>query len=145
MVGRGTLTPASQADSDALRSLGLGIGEIISADIKKIKNPQFNRLVHALGRMIAENVQEFEGRSDYHCIIKDLQREFMVCCEREIFKFGSGENQETFIRVVAQSLGKMDQAQFQDFYSQICHHVAKKYWPDLDADAVKKMAELMPE
>jgi len=144
-VLRGSLSPADNTATLVIRKLGLGIGEIVEVDISKIKNPQFNRYVHVMGKLMAQNVSEFEGRSDYHEILKEIQEESGAYCDRQVFKFGEGKKLETFTRIKAKSLGDMDQHEFQDFYKQICHYIAQKYWPDLNAEAVAQMAEMMPD
>ncbi|MEN6641024.1 MAG: hypothetical protein ABFE08_01125 [Armatimonadia bacterium] len=143
----GELVPALVASSDIdraiLRQKRVAKGREYRVIVEQARSAKFHRLVHALGQLVVENVDAFAGL-DAHAAIKRLQREAGICCEeQEITIPGLG----SLTVKVAESLAFdcMDEAAFRQLYQGICAHIAATYWPELPADAVDAMADLMPE
>ena len=68
----GTLAPADQYAQSKCRDRGYRVGDLLSADLTKPRNPKFNRLVHRIGQLVVSNIDGFSGL-DAHLAIKRLQ------------------------------------------------------------------------
>ena len=62
-IDKGCLRPADGLSQERLRERGYRVGDVVFAELKKPRNPGFHRLAHALGQMVAENIDDFEGMS----------------------------------------------------------------------------------
>ena len=140
-VAKGCLTPADSLSEARLRAKGYAIGDIVFAEIRKPRNPGYHRLAHALGQIVADNLDEFEGM-DSHATIKRLQLEAGVACESIAYKV----NGMSIVQSIPLSLSfeSMDQSEFESVFMGICRHLAKAYWPSATADEIAAMAEVMP-
>ncbi|RJG13471.1 hypothetical protein D3879_09555 [Pseudomonas cavernicola] len=135
------LVPGSGIDSYLMHELGLRTGDDVRAVLKLPRNAKFHRLVHALGKLVAEQIEDFQGLSA-HDAIKRLQRESGICCEVQSINlpgFGALDV------AVAQSIAfdEMDEGAFRELYKGICRHICERYWPTLTPEQVADMAELM--
>ena len=139
-VVKGGFIPASKAGEDALRSMGMKIGDEVMADIKKPRNPQFFRLAHALGKLVLDNVDGFTG--NYHDVIKRLQREAKVECDESTIELGENAV-ATIVKPRSLSFESMGEERFREAYQGMCDHVAKVYWPELSQEKIEEMAEVM--
>jgi len=140
-VIKGGFAPASETAKAELRERGYKIGDLLFADFSKPRNPGFHRLAHALGRLLTENLDSFDGMAA-HKALKRVQWEANVGCEEMSAQVdGAG----TVVIRIPQSLSyeSMDQGRFHEVYMGMCRWVAKKYWTELDGDAVAEMAEVM--
>ena len=140
-IDKGCLRPADGLSQERLRAKGFHVGDVVFAELKKPRNPGFHRLVHALGKLVAENIEDFEGMSA-HAVIKRCQLESGLGCEEIAYRV----NGMSVIQRIPRSMSfeSMDQADFMEVYMGICRHLSKTYWPSLSADEVAKMAEIMP-
>jgi len=166
-VIRGGLVPADKYAESQLRDKKFKIGDIVGAVIRKLRNPKFNRLVHKLGLLCAQNIEEFSGM-DGHAVIKRLQLEGNICCDEIAIKIHGFEFQVwKYVRPVVEpilaligfrinddgfmiariprslSFESLDEAEFHDAAKQICRWIADKYWCDLSAEKIEEMAQLM--
>jgi hypothetical protein len=143
-VVKGALVPADLPSARMLRERNYSIGDILSAELKKPRNPKFHRMVHALGQLLIDNVPEFEAYEDAHSVLKRLQLEANIACDSIAIKApGLGMLEHRVPRSI--SFENMDQAAFEQVYSAFCKHIAKTYWPGLDPAQIEPMAELMKE
>lgn len=113
-------------------------GDELRLEIKRPRNPKFHRLVHAIGQMLVEHVDGFEGL-DAHGAIKRVQREAGVCCEEQTMDLpGLG----TVTLKVPESLAfdEMDDARFRELFDGITRYIAERYWPDMTPEALEEMA-----
>lgn len=140
-VIKGGFAPADNYTADALRARGYRIGDIVAADITKPRNPAFNRLAHALGRLAAENLDAFHGLQA-HDVLKRLQLESGIGCELIRIKV-KGIGYTDVKQAKSLSFQSMDEADFRDVFRAMCRHLAAEYWEGLDEDKVAEMAELM--
>ena len=140
-VQRGALVPADEHASKALRDRDYDVGDVVFAEIRKPRNPKYHRLAHALGKMVADNVDDFEGMPA-HRVLKRLQLECGAGCDEIAYRIAG----QMVVQRLPKSLSSesMDQDDFSEFYRQICHHVGKTYFAGLDAEQVAEMVELMP-
>ena len=139
-VAKGCLAPADSLSEARLRAKGYSIGDIVFAEIRKPRNPAFHRLAHALGALVADNIDEFEGMSP-HAVLKRLQLESGIGCESIAYKI----NGMSIVQRIPLSLSfeSLDQTQFEAVYSAMCRHIAERYWPSLTPERVAEMAEMM--
>jgi hypothetical protein len=138
-VAKGTLVPADAYAEQQLRSRGYHIGDVIKADLTKLRNPKFNRLVHRIGQLVVANLEAFKGL-DAHQACKRLQIEGRVACDEiGIMVQGFG----MVIQFIPRSLSfeTMDEAEFHDAARGICRTIAERYWKDLSAEQIEEMAE----
>lgn len=139
----GALVPSCDLDKHLLKQRRVAVNREYRVGIEQARNAKFHRLVHALGKLVSENIAGFEGLNS-HSVIKRLQREAGVFCEEQEIEIpGLGK----LVVKVAQSIAFdcMDEADFRELYTAICRHVAATYWPDLDEASIHAMADLMSE
>lgn len=136
----GALVPSTKWDRQAMRDRKYHVGSEIRAELKKPRNAQFNRLVHALAKMVAENIDGFP--TDAHDALKRLQRESGICCETvetEIPGLG------TLAIKQARSLAfdELDEGEFAEFFKGICDHVSRTYWPHMEPEVIEEQVRMM--
>jgi hypothetical protein len=116
-------------------------GDELRLEIKRPRNPKFHRLMHAIGQMLVEHVDGFEGL-DGHSAIKRIQRESGVCCEEQTMELpGLG----TVTLKVPESLAfdEMDDTRFRELFDGATRYIAERYWPDMTPEALEEMALAM--
>ena len=64
------VTPAGLEIADTFsaarfKAKGLNAGDLVFAEIRKPRNPGYHRLAHALGQIVADNIDEFEGMDSH--------------------------------------------------------------------------------
>ena len=139
-IDKGCLRPADGLSQERLRARGYHVGDVVFAELKKPRNPGFHRLVHALGKLVAENIEDFAGMSA-HAVIKTLHYA-KVACEEIAYRM----NGMSVIQRIPRSLSfeSMEEGEFREVFGGICRHIGKTYWGGLSADEVQAMIELMP-
>jgi len=140
-VVKGGFAPASKASEDALRKMGLKIGDNVLVDTKKPRNPQFFRMAHALGTMLADNIDKFTGMQ-YHDVLKALQREARVECDVSTVELGNNAVAE-IVTPRSLSFESMGEERFRDFYQAICDYVAREYWQEMTQEQIEAMSDVM--
>ena len=141
-VVKGGFQPTDAFSADKLREKGfIRIGQIVSADIRGVRNSKFWRLAHGLGKLLVENLDSFEGM-DAHKALKRIQRESLVACSEMSFHV-EGCGMVTQYIPESLSFDQMDDGEFREIYGQMCKHVAKTYFKDLSPEQVNEMAEVM--
>ena len=140
------VTPAGLEIADTFsaarfKAKGLHAGDLVFAEIRKPRNPGYHRLAHALGQIVADNIDEFEGM-DSHAALKRLQLEAGVACEAIAYKV----NGMSIVQSIPLSLSfeSLDQSEFESVFMGICRHIARVYWPSATADEIAAMADVMP-
>ena len=140
-VVKGGLQPADEITKQRLRGV-LRIGQEVFVELKSPRNPRFHRLAHALGNLITENIDSFEGL-DAHRALKRLQLESGVGCEEVAYRL---HGQMVLARLPkSMSFASMSEAEFREVITGLCRHLAKTYWPECTAEEIEQMAECMPE
>ena len=142
-VSKGALTPADRHAIEAMRSRNYSVGDLVYAELTKPRNPKFHRLVHAFGEMLADNVDAFTGMQP-HNVLKRLQLEGDIACDHIAINF-PGVGPCTYRIPQSLSYASMKEEKFSEVYKAMCDYVSNKYWPDLTAEQVADMAEIMPE
>jgi hypothetical protein len=138
-VDRGCLIPADNYAQSKLRERGYHMGDLLSAELTKPRNPKFNRLVHRIGQLVVSNIEAFSGL-DAHKAIKRLQIEGKVACDEigiSIAGYGM------MMQLIPRSLSNesMDEGEYQQAARGICRTIAERYWPTLSEDAIAEMAQ----
>lgn len=140
-VIKGGFAPADNGAAARLRDRGYRVGDLVFAEFKKPRNPRFHSLAHALGTLVAENIDAFAGMNP-HKVLKRLQMEANVGCDEIAYNIpGCGMVSQR----IPQSLSfeSMDDGEFKEVMRGLCRHIAEVYWPDLDEDEIAKMADVM--
>lgn len=142
-VVKGALVPSDNYATSKLRERGYRTGDLIAAELFKLRNPKFNRLVHRIGQLVVANIESFAGL-DAHLAIKRLQIEGRVACE-EIGVMVA--NYGMVIQLIPRSLSfdSMDEGEYQQAARGICRTIAERYWTDLSEDKIAEMAESFVE
>lgn len=165
-VIKGGLVPADQFAEKQLREKRLKVGDVIKSVVLKLRNPKFNRLVHRIGVLCVENIDEFR-HMDAHAVLKRLQLEGNICCDEVAIKpagiglipvavinslkpvlemFGLKLNDHGLLIVrVPRSLSfdSMDESEYQDAAKRICRYIAEVYWAGLEPERIERMADSM--
>lgn len=135
----GALVPATDSDKSLMRERGFRLSTKVRAALTQPRNERFNRLVHGLGRVLAQNIDRFTGKQS-HDALKALQLESGVYCDEEVFDLpGLGR----LTRHTPQSLSydSMGEEIFQDFWAKCCAHLVATDWPTLTEERLTEMAE----
>ena len=133
--------PAGHADASTIRERGITIGNTLRADITRPRNVQFHRLAHAIGGLVAQNIEAFEGMGQ-HQALKQLQFESGVECDvtrTEVPGVGVLESK----RPRSLAFDAMEQSAFYEFVAGVCGYIARTYWPMCTPEQVEQMAEAM--
>lgn len=137
----GALQPADNYAATTLRNRGFHVGDILKADITKLNNPKFNRLLHFIGQLCAANLDEFTGM-DAHRVLKRLQLEGGIACEEIGIKVpGFGMVTQRIPRSLA--FESMDDGERHEVARAMCRHLSENYWPSASPEAIEAMAESM--
>ena len=139
-VGKGVLTPYDNATTEALRARKYSMGDVLAAELSKPRNPRFHRLAHALGELVAGNIDAFKGVNG-HDVLKRLQIEGNIGCDEIALNFpGIGPCSYRIPRSL--SFESMDQGQFSEVITAMCVYVADRYWPGVEPERIQQMAEV---
>jgi len=133
------LMPADSYARSQLHEKSLKHGDIVGAQIFKLNNPGFHRLIHRIGQLCASNIEAFEGMKAHH-VIKRIQLEGNICCE-EIVGVLPGTGAVTWRIPQSISFDSMDDSERHELASSMCRHIASRYWSTLTAEQIEQMAE----
>ena len=140
-VIQGGLVPADSYAQTQLRNKKFKIGDVVRCDVRKLRNQKFNRLVHRIGQLVAENIEAFSGL-DAHTCIKRLQIEGRIACD-EIGIMVQGYGMVIQFIPRSMSFDSMDEAEYHDCAKRICRLIAERYWPNLEPLQIEEMAGAM--
>jgi len=140
-IDRGCLRPASGWVADELRERKYAIGDVVLAVITRARNPQFNRLVHAFGKMLSENIEAFK-MLDAHAVLKRLQIESGVACDEMQIVF-PGIGPCIYRTPKSMSFESMGQEAFSELFLNLCRYVSEKYWPEMTPEQIGELTEIM--
>lgn len=144
----GSLVCADTFSQSEMRRRKIKRGDLIRLAVSKPRNYTQWKKAHALGVLIATNIDEFErfmgeaGKADAHGALKHLQRLSGIECEEyetEVPAVG-----KLTIRMPASlSYDEMDETRFQAAYTGFCAYIVKRWWHDLDEAQIEQMASLV--
>jgi hypothetical protein len=123
-VVKGSLVPADNYAESQLRYRGYKVGDLLAAELKKPRNPKFNRLVHRIGQLVVANIGAFSGL-DAHRAIKRLQIEGKVACEEIGIMVA---NYGMVIQLIPRSLSfdSMDEGEYHEAAKGICRTISAR-------------------
>jgi hypothetical protein len=138
-VINGGLVPADDYAASRLREKAYKVGDVLAAQITKLRNPRFNRLVHRIGQLVVANIDAFDGL-DAHTAIKRLQMEGRIACDEIgilVPDYGM------VVQVIPRSLSfdTMDEGEYHEVARAICRLIAQRYWTKLTPEQIEQMAE----
>lgn len=136
----GVFVAATEGDRSMLRERGFKLNTRVFAHFTLPRNPRFMRLVHGLAKVLGQNLDRFAGKVS-HDVIKDLQVESGVCCNRIEYEIpGVGQ----LIRTEPQSLAyhNMGEDTFKAFWVGVCAYLIAHDWPTLTEERLTEMAEI---
>ncbi len=142
-VVKGGLEPADEYARQQLRSKNYHIGDVLTAELKKLNNPAFWRLMHRIGQLCAENIEAFAGM-DAHKVLKRIQWEANIACE-EMGVMVPGMGLATVRFPLSLSFESMDDGERHEIAVAMCRHISTKYWPILSPEQIEQMAETWVE
>jgi hypothetical protein len=137
-VERGALVPADTYTQTRLRERGYKIGDLLAAELTKPRSPGFWRLAHQIGAMCASNIEDFAGMNA-HQALKKIQFDGRIECDVSATEI-PGVGVMTHVRPRSLSFESLDQSEFHAVTRAMCRHIAQRYWPTMDEDAVADMA-----
>ena len=142
-VDKGVLVPADSYAAGQLRTRRFKVGDVLKGKLTKLRNAKFNRLVHRIGQLVVTNIDAFQGM-DAHTALKRIQLEGNIACEQLALTM---PNVGVVMAKVPRSLSfeSMDEGEYQDVARSMCRYVAERYWPDLSAEQIERMAECFVE
>jgi hypothetical protein len=142
-VIKGALVPADAYAQGQLRAKGYAVGDVIAAELKKLNNPKFHRLMHRIGTLCAENIDSFAGM-DAHQVLKRIQWEGNIGCE-EMGVMVPGVGLAMMRFPLSLSFDSMDDGERHEVARAMCRHISEKYWPSLSPEQIEEMAECWVE
>jgi hypothetical protein len=147
----GSFRAADNSSRKILKSRDFHRHQEVIAYLYRVRDPRQWRRAHVLGLLLCEHVEAFHGL-DAHQALKKIQEDGEIACESRRFPvpkaIGDLLGGVTHINLpVPRSLafGEMDDGEFSAVYKQMADYVARTYFPDLEADAVERMLDVMPE
>jgi len=141
-VPKAAWTAASASDASIMRERNYRPGDMTRADMGNPRNPEFHRLVHALGSLLTQNLDDFEGMTA-HQALKELQLLSGIECEKRAIEV-PGFGKCMWVQPESVSYENMDQTRFYQMVRELCGYIAKEYWPQCSPEEVEQMIELMP-
>lgn len=142
-VGKGCLQPYDAHTVSFLRGRKYAMGDVLTADLRKPRNPKFNAFAHALGKILADNLGPFEGLEG-HAVLKRLQIEGNIGCDEIALNFpGVGPCSYRVPRSL--SFESMDDGAFHEVIGAMCAYVARTYWKGCTAEQIEQMASVWVE
>lgn len=134
----GCLVPDSGLDRRAMRDRKYTVGTQLRAELKKPRNVAFHRLAHAIGGLMVDQVEGFDGM-DAHSAFKRLQGESGACCEPMELDLGTlGKVSVQVPRSI--SFDEMDEGEFHELVSAVYDTIVERYWPTMAPAAIEEMA-----
>lgn len=128
----GALVPAHPIDRRLMRERKFTMNREVRAELKQSRNPAFHRLAHAVGNLLADNVEKFRHLSS-HDALKAVQRESGVCCEPFEIDLGTlGKVQAQIARSLA--FDELDETEFAEFFNGVCNYIDQHYASAMTAE-----------
>lgn len=134
----GALVPESIISQREMRERALKTGDVIRCELRKKRNPKYWRLVHALGGLLADQAEGYEGLTQ-HKALKKLQADAGVECDVEMFDLGE---LGTVQRKVPRSLSfdELDEQAFDAAWALMVKH-ASVALKGLDEETIQQLCE----
>jgi hypothetical protein len=145
------LAPLTEWDARAIRDRGFKINETIRVEAKRPRNPKFNAMAHALGALLVEHCEGFEGM-ETHAALKKAQTEAKVCCdeshvELDLTSLGIGIIQAPVLQPQSIAFDSMLEEDFNKLVLAVCAYIREKYHgvpPEALAEIIAAVEERAP-
>jgi hypothetical protein len=137
----GTFIPADRWAEEELKKKKIKNGDIVGAQLSRLRSKGLNRLVHKIGLLCVQNIAEFKY-TDAHGAIKRLQIEGNIACD----EIGVSLPQIGMMlyRVPRSiSFDTMDEGEFHEVAWMICALISNKYWKGMEPRQIETMAAYM--
>jgi hypothetical protein len=125
-----------RSDIEQIRERNFKNGDLVRVTVSKAVDPWINRAVHALGKLVVQNIEGFESMTA-HQALKRLQVESGIHCEPILV-----EGRFLVNIPVSLAFGETDDAEWRVFARGIAQYLVKRYWPTTTPEAIEEMAEL---
>lgn len=139
---KGAIVPADAFSQRLLREKGFRVGDIVAGDLAKPRHGWTWKRAHLFGQLLADNIDDFEGRSA-HQVLKTIQRAARIECDVITFRIDGHVVEEFQPRSL--SYESMDEATWTEVYRSMCQYVIREYWPGMTEYQITEMINLMPE
>ena len=165
----GNLVPADPYAKSALDEKKFKEGDVLKAQVSKLRTIGFNKFSHRLGVLITQNIEDFRLMTA-HAAIKRLQYEGNIYCEELPIKIiGFDLKIWEYVRSIVQpilskigfriqddgyivariprsfSFDSMGEEEYRDAVSKICVYLAENYWQTCTPEQIEAMADGMPD
>lgn len=163
----GALVPLTKWDQRSMKARKYHVGTELRAILTNPRNVMFHRLAHALGTIVAEQIEGFEGLNA-HATLKKIQAEAGIFCDVEymdaspvvaavltIVRKALGARAAALIEKIipplrkiavnvprSMSFDEMDEGEFQEYVAQIYAHIQRAYWPSMTEEQIALMVEI---
>ena len=151
--GRKCFVPADTYSGKIINERGYKVHDLVSAVLKKVNSTVLNKLLHYIGTLCVENIDDFAGLDD-HRALKRLQIEGNIACDeigvpaevamqllREAVE--RGDNMVMMRIPRSMSFETMDEGERHEMGIAFCKHISARYWPALTPESIQEMAEGM--
>lgn len=142
-VAKGCLQPADSAAAAKLRERRYSVGDILSCELRKPRNPAFNRKAHALATLLIQNTDEFSHYTDEHAVLKRLQLEGDIACDYIAIRTEMGMLEHRTPQSL--SFENMSEEAFGRVYASLCRYIGKRYMDGADEHTIEEMARFAGE
>lgn len=137
-VIEGGLIPVDQYALSQLREKNYRVGDVVSAELKKLNNPELHRRLFRIARLCIANIASFQSM-DPHQALKRIQWEADIACEEiTVLLPGAGAAKMRFPASLAYDA--MDEGLRQQVTRAICRHISQTYWPALAPKEIEHLA-----
>lgn len=123
------------ADIENIRERNFRNGDLVRMQVSKATDPHANRTLHALGKMVAANIDEFSGMQA-HAVLKRLQVESGVHCEPISVRIVGSDELAIANIPLSLSFDDTDDFEFRACAKGLAKFLVQRYWPTVDADWV---------
>lgn len=151
--GRKCFVPADNYSGKLINERGYKVNDLVAAVLKKTNSSVLNRLLHHIGVLCIENLEDFAS-IDAHKALKRLQIEGNIACDEigvpaevamQLLRdaIERGDNMVMMRIPRSMSFETMDEGERHEMGLAFCRNISKKYWPSLTPEAIQEMAEGM--
>lgn len=165
----GNLVPADQCAKRIMDEKKFKEGDLLKAQVSKLRTVGFNKFSHKLGVLITQNIDDFRLMTA-HAAIKRLQYEGNIYCEELPIKIiGFDLKIWEYVRTIVQpilskigfciqddgyivariprsfSFDSMGEEEYRDAVNKICAYLSENYWQTCTPEQIEAMVDGMPD
>lgn len=136
-VAKGSLVPADAYSVEAMRKMGMKIGDSVVVTVTKPRTLEYHKFAHKLGQLIVANINKFNGMSA-HDALKKVQIDGEIACKETVADINGIKMK--FVQAKSLSFDSMDEIEFKSVMQKFCEHISETYWPDMEPWQIEEMA-----